>query len=72
MSSESGFMTAVVWGVAGFGVDVAVDDEPRADAVEVAEGGLEAGEDGERGEPCGVLRSLERHFARNLAERSGR
>ena len=38
--------------VAGFGVDVAVDHEPGADSVEVAEGGFE---DGERG---GAVRSV--------------
>jgi hypothetical protein len=37
MSSEHGFITAVVLWVAGFGVDVTVDHEPGADAVEVAE-----------------------------------
>ena len=58
--------------VAGFGVDVAGDHEPSADAVEVAEGRLETAEVAEGGEPRGALCLLKCHLAGYLAVRTGR
>jgi hypothetical protein len=67
MSLENGFITAVV-GVAGFGVDVAVAHQPGTDAVEVTDGGFQAGEHGEGGETRGALCLLEGYLGRNFAE----
>jgi len=56
---------------AGRGVDHAEHPHPGADAVEVAEGALQAAEDAERCQACRFIALLDAEFAPDLAQRQG-
>jgi hypothetical protein len=59
-------------GVAGVRVDAPEHNQPGRDAVEVADGDLQARQHGKRRRPSRRLRVLERDLARHLPERAKR